>query len=527
MNTSAYDVARQTFAILLPEILLLATATVMVTAGAFVKVPRRAWCATAAVALGVALIVVLGADQPRAETYGSVVLNDALGEYGRVLFLVTGMIVLALAHDQVDEQRAPEYFASLLYMNAGAMLVAISNELILLFIGLELISRPTYELLDRSRRNQTTQEAATKYFFLSIFSSGLLLFGLAYLYGLTGVSNLKAMAMLVLNLDAVPQPALAVIAVVFIMAGLGFRVASVPFHFYAPDVYEGSPTVLAGLLSWLPKAIGFLAMIRTVVAIVVANGTEGSLANQAILLAWIIAAATMTLGNTVALLQDNLKRLFAYSSIAHAGYLMVGIAVSFQSNTDLESGFQGIEAILFYLTSYAFMTLGVFGVIILLSTKERPIERVDDLAGLGWTHPGWALVMAISLFSLAGIPPFVGFLGKFEIFFSAFAATKADGGGLFWWLAIIGVLNSAIGAYYYLRIVVTMYLRQPTGEAIRATVAWPTATAVIVCGAFSVIFSIYPIPIMKATRSAAISAVALPDPTASPAPVIAVTTPGR
>ena len=133
MNTSAYDVARQTFAILLPEILLLATATVMVTAGAFVKVPRRAWCATAAVALGVALIVVLGADQPRAETYGSVVLNDALGEYGRVLFLVTGMIVLALAHDQVDEQRAPEYFASLLYMNAGAMLVAISNELILLF----------------------------------------------------------------------------------------------------------------------------------------------------------------------------------------------------------------------------------------------------------------------------------------------------------------------------------------------------------------------------------------------------------
>ena len=528
MNT-AYDVARQTFAILLPEILLLTAATVMVTAGAFFKLPRRTWCASAAVTMGVALIVLLGIDHPSADTYASVVLNDALGNYGRILFLLTGLIVLALAHDQVDEGRAPEYFASLLFINAGAMLVAVSNELIFLFLGLELISIPTYLLLYLSRRNQTTQEAATKYFFLSIFSSGLLLFGFAYLYGLTGISNLKAIAYLVTGLDGVPQPQFALIAVVFIVAGLGFRVATVPFHFYAPDVYEGSPTVIAGLLSWLPKAIGFFAMIRTVVAIVAANATEGALSNQAVLLAWVIAAATMTLGNTVALVQDNLKRLLAYSSIAHAGYLMIGIAVACQGDANAGIGFHGAEAILFYLTSYAFMTLGVFGVIILLSTKERPIERVDDLAGLGWTHPGWALIMAISLFSLAGIPPFVGFLGKFELFFSAFSVTNAEGGGLFWWLAIVGVLNSAIGAYYYLRIVVTMYLRQPTGEAIQAKPAWPTATAVIICGAFSVVFSVYPMPIMKATRVAAVSSVALPDPSATPGPVLAgsTTTPGR
>jgi len=515
--TSAYDVARQTFAILVPEILLILTATVMMTAGAFTRLPRRVWCAASALALLAALGALLGLGDHSPDVYSAVALNDAFSQYGRLLLLLSGLVVLALAHDQVDDARAAEFFGSLLMINAGAMLVAASNELVFLFVGLELVSIPTYLVLYLPRRTTKTQEAATKYFFLSIFSSGLLLFGLAYLYGLTGVSNLKALAYLAGHAEGVPQPQLALVAVVFITAGLGFRVAAVPFHFYAPDVYQGSPTVVAALLSWLPKAVGFFAMLRTITAVVSAGGASPALVHRAVLLAWIISAVTMTLGNTVALAQENLKRLLAYSSIAHAGYLMIGVAVAFHNGPDGGGLYFGAEAILFYLTAYALMTLGAFGVIVMLSTPERPVETVSDLAGLGRTHPATALAMAVCLFSLAGIPPLAGFLGKFELFAAAFAADPVAGsadGRLYWWLAVIGVLNSAIGAYYYLRIVVGMYLRPPVGEPLRAHYAWPQALAVATCAVLTVVLGVYPRPVLRATREAAVAAVGLPDPVA-------------
>lgn len=516
MNSmSAIEVARQSFTILLPEILLLLTGTAMMTAGAFVRLPRRAWCATAAVALGVALMVLMGLGEQTSGVYTSVALNDAFSSYCRLLLLLSGMVVLALAHDQVDDGRAPEFFGALLYINAGAMLVAASNELVFLFVGLELVSIPTYLILYLPRRTKTTQEAATKYFFLSIFSSGLLLFGLAYLYGLTGVSNLKALAYLANHVAGVPQAQLGLLAVVFIVAGLGFRVAAVPFHFYAPDVYQGSPTVLAALLSWLPKAVGFMAMLRTVTAIVSAAPATSPLGHQAVLLACLIAAITMTLGNTVALAQRNLKRLLAYSSIAHAGYLMIGIAVAFRNheraNLFTTDVYFGAEAVLFYLTAYAMMTLGAFGVIIMLSTPGRPVEEVDDLTGLASAHPAAALAMAICLFSLAGIPPLVGFWGKLELFAAAFAV-QGDDSGLFWWLGVIAVLNAAAGAFYYLNIVVTMYLRPPTSDAIDARPAWPTAAAVAACAVFTVLFGLYPTPITVATNRAAVAAIELHEP---------------
>jgi NADH-quinone oxidoreductase subunit N len=394
------------------------------------------------------------------------------------------------------------------------MLIAAANELVFLFVGLELVSIPTYLLLYLARRDASTQEAATKYFYLSIFSSGLLLYGLAFLYGLTGVSNLKALAYLVDHVPDVPQPQLALVALVFVMAGLGFRVAAVPFHFYAPDVYQGSPTVMAALLSWIPKAIGFLAILRTLTSVLVAGGHAGALGHRAVLLAWILAAITMTLGNTVALSQENLKRLLAYSSIAHAGYLMVGVAVAFAYVPDpasREGVYLGAEGILFYLVAYALMTLGAFGVIIALSTPERPIETVEDLAGLAQTHPKTALAMVLCLFSLAGIPPLAGFYGKFQIFASALAVAPGDGDGddasMLHWLAIIGVLNSAIGAYYYLRIVVTMYLR-PARTPIAARPAWPTMLAVTACAGLSLLVGLYPPPVSRATHAAAQAAIA-------------------
>jgi NADH-quinone oxidoreductase subunit N len=523
MNPNALAVARQTLLVLLPELLILLAATAMMTAGAFVRLPRRSWAAMAAGTLVVALVALVLLGDQQTYTYGAVALNDALGFYARLVFLLTGLILLALAHDQVDDARAAEFFGALLMIHAGAMLVATANELVFLFVGLELVSIPTYLLLYLSRRTESTREAATKYFFLSIFSSALLLFGLAYLYGLTGVSNLKALAY-VLRADQLQTaefgggeiltPAtlpLGLVAVIFVMAGLGFRVAAVPFHFYAPDVYQGSPTVLAALLAWVPKGIGFLAILRTLAAVVCVGSDR--LSDKAMMVAWVIAAATMTLGNTVALLQEDLKRLLAYSSIAHAGYLMIGVAVAFHHLADPNhpSAFLGGEGIVFYLITYALMTLGAFGVLLALGTPERPVEKVDDLDGLFWTRPWPALALILCLFSLAGVPPLAGFWGKFWIFAAAWTAPPPRDLPSYQLLAVIGVLNAAVGAYYYLRIVVKMVL-SPATQRLESRPPWPTAAAVAVCAALSLGFGLYPRPIERIARAAAVAAVAQPPP---------------
>jgi NADH-quinone oxidoreductase subunit N len=520
MFSIAYEASRQTLQIVLPELLILLAATVMMTAGVFVRWPRWVWCAAAVGTLLAALIVLDAVGVRPVDIYSAVAINDAFSWWGRFGLLISGIILLALAHDQVSDDRAAEYFGAILMIEAGSMLIAAANELVFLFIGLELVSIPTYVLLYLARRDISTQEAATKYFYLSIFSSGLILYGLALMYGLTGTSNLKALAFLIDNVPGVPQPQIALVAIVFVLAGLGFRVAAVPFHFYAPDVYQGSPTVLAALLSWIPKAIGFLAMIRTLTAVFSQGGPAVALAvgHRALIVAWIIAAVTMTLGNTVALSQENLKRLLAYSSIAHAGYLMIGVAVGLAHAPGPGDGgvYLGAEGILFYLVAYALMTLGAFGVIIALSTPERPVETVDDLAGLAQSHPKTALAMALCLFSLAGIPPLAGFYGKFQIFTSAFAVPPGESGTMLRWLALVGVINSAIGAYYYLRIVVMMYLR-PARTPIAARPAWPTMVAVASCAILSLVVGIYPAPVSRATRAAAAAALDHPDPTPEPA----------
>ena len=518
--TDAYSVATQTIRVLIPEFLLILTATVMMTAGAFVRLPRRAWAATSAGALVAAIIALILLRNQTTDPYSAVALNDPMSGYARLFLLLTALIVLAFAHDQVDDGRASEFFGALLMINAGAMLVAAANEMVFLFVGLELVSIPTYLLLYLPRRNAATQEAATKYFFLSIFSSALLLFGLAYFYGLTGVTNFKALSYLLNSGETVSAPrVLGLIAVLFVMAGLGFRVAAVPFHFYAPDVYQGSPLVVTALLAWVPKAIGFLAMLRALTAVVGGLG----LSSQAMELAWIIAAVTMTLGNVVALLQEDLKRLFAYSSIAHAGYLMIGITVAFRQGPGSEGAFLGAESILFYLVAYALMTLGAFGVILALSTPERPVEKVDDLAGLARTNPALALAMGFCLFSLAGVPPFAGFLGKFWLFASALNSDKAGAPAVLRWLVILGVLNAAAGAYYYLRIVVTMVFKPAPTPPLQPRTPWPTAVAVGACATLSLLLGLYAAPVLRATRESAVAALRHPDPLADtsrpPAPV--------
>jgi NADH-quinone oxidoreductase subunit N len=506
-----FQSAVQTLRILSPELILIAAATAMMTAGAFVRLPRRVWSILSAALLGIAILVLFLIRGEAYDPYAGLVVNDSLAFYARLVFLLTGLIVLGMAHDQVDDARAPEFFGSLLMINAGAMLISSANELVFLFVGLELVSIPTYLLLYLSRRTASTQEAATKYFFLSIFSSGLLLFGMAYLYGTTGVSNLKAIAYLSRTMTNVPQLQLGLVALVFIMAGLGFRIAAVPFHFYAPDVYQGSPAILAALLAWVPKGLGFIAILRTLVAVIGGDGAGSPLSQKAAMLAAILAAVTMTLGNTVALAQNNLKRLLAYSSIAHAGYLMIGVAVALRNGSS--GGVTlGAESLLYYLVAYSVMTLGAFAVIIALNSGDRPVETVDDMAGLAATHRPLALEMAVCLFSLAGIPPLAGFVGKFELFTSAWSASRGDDAALFQSLAIIGAINSAIGAYYYLRIVVVMFLRPATGKPFSVRLTWPTGAAITACTLLTLLLGIFASPVMEASHDAALAASATPEP---------------
>ncbi len=533
MTTDALSITHRTLLVLLPEFLLLASAIIMITAGAFVRLPRRNWSTASAISYVVSFLALLALrNTSTAEMlYGSVVLNDALALYARFGFLLTGLILLAMAHDQVDDSRSPEFFGALQMIHVGAMLIASSNELVFLFLGLELVSIPTYLLLYLPKRNRVTLEAATKYFYLSVFSAGLMLFGLAYLYGMTGVSNLKALSYLLhptteTGVSPIIAPvSFGIIASLFIMGGLGFRVAAVPFHFYAPDVYQGSPTAITAMLAWIPKAVGFLVMIRVMTTVM---GGLNPLTDRVVLLAWVVAVATMTLGNTVALWQEDLKRLLAYSSIAHAGYLMIGVAAALRNSPGDPVAYLGSQGILFNLTAYAFMTLGTFAALLALHSPERPVERVNDLAGLSKTRPLPALALALCLFSLTGIPPTAGFFGKYYLFAASLSAGGPDDTRMFQILTVIGALNAAIGAYYYLRIIVVMYLQPPVGQPVARRIPWPTGVAFVGCAVASLVMGLVPNPVVRATHEAAVAATAQfePNPTEvaeDPIPAPAVT----
>jgi NADH-quinone oxidoreductase subunit N len=326
---------------------------------------------------------------------------------------------------------------------------------------LELISIPTYVLLYLGRENESSQEATTKYFFLSILSSAVLLYGFSFLYGQGGSTWLSEIGRALMSDTAAGPPPLAIMALVLIFAGLSFKVGLVPFHFYAPDVYQGTTSSNAALLSIVPKIAGLVALLRIV-----------SLAMPGIedvgwRLALIVAVATMTLGNTLALWQDNLRRLLAYSSIAHAGYLLIGLAAAFAADADQRRlAADGLHALLLYLAVYALATLGAFAVLDHLGTSARQIDNVDELAGLGRTQPLAAVAMSMFLFSLAGIPPLAGFWGKLALFRSAVSVGLSQSALESWFigLAVIGGLNAAVAAAYYLRIVGTMYFRAPLGS---------------------------------------------------------------
>ena len=526
MNPLADPQLQQTFTgvfqLVAPEIALLGTACVVFLLGCLDN-RRGLWflVSMAGVGLAATLAGTVPTHMPPIVTAAPIV-PDAAAAFVRWLAIIAAAVFLFVTWPEVSCQTASEYYGCLLVAAAGVSLVGRANDLITLFLALELISIPTYILLYLPARSRLNQEAAAKYFLLSIMSSAFLLFGFSYLYGLAGSTNLTVIvdALAKADVDKSNLTALSpmsLVAIVMVIAAMGFRVTAVPFHFYAPDVYEGGPAGVVAQLAFLPKVAGFVVLAR-VLGLIGGDPLHipFNAATQVPLLLWIIAIITMTLGNALALLQDNVRRMLAYSSVAHAGYMLMGVVVA-SSYPDLPGAVKstvsgnivhglatgGINGVFVYLAAYGMMTVGAFAVVLFLSTAERPVEAIDDLAGIGQSHPVSAATMSIFLLSLIGLPLTAGFVGKFILFVGAFSAPDHTAmGDLYRVLAVVAAVNAAIGAYYYLRVLGVMYLRTPL-RTLPGSRAVPTLAAAVVLAAGTLFFGIYPEPLNRAARNAA------------------------
>lgn len=461
---------------LLPEIILCCGAGVLFVMGVSKKdATRRAvpWIAliTMLIAAGVELQRPY-TGQMLAAVFDTIRVQE-LAVYVKLLTILVGALFVLMSWPTDQQatanpslhmgQETGEFFALLLLAIAGVCLVAGANDIIVLFMGIELASIPTYVMVAASRPLPVAQEAGVKYFFLGAMSAAVMLFGFSYLYGATGLSNLaqitEHLASGITEDGLIPPltPWL-MLAVVLIIAGLAFKMAAVPLHFYAGDVYQGAATPVTAMLSFVPKITGFVALIKILYVISAGSFRVDPTIVQ---LLWIIAVLTMTVGNVLGLLQLNVKRVLAYSSIAHSGYMLVGVTVMVGAPTVTESALQGV---LFYLAAYGVMNAGAFGVLMMLPSRQSgygpdrqslpftTAETYEDLAGTARRHPALGLAMAVSCFSLIGLPLTVGFFGKLYLILPALS-------GGFVWLAVLTLINAAISAAYYLRIVGAMFLR--------------------------------------------------------------------
>jgi NADH-quinone oxidoreductase subunit N len=370
-------------------------------------------------------------------------VSDGFALFFKVTFLIIAFltVLISIGYTKREGMAFGEYYALILFSTLGMMLMAAGTHLITIFLGLETMSISIYILAGMMRENRRSVEAALKYFLLGAFATGFLLYGIALIYGATGSLYLKDVAAYIAEKNLLRSPML-LMSLVFLTIGFGFKIASVPFHMWTPDVYEGAPTSITAFMATGVKAAGFSALIRVFFSALPAFRPDWTS------IMWLIAVATMTVGNIIAISQTNIKRMLAYSSIAHAGYILV----AFVAGNEL-----GTSGILFYLMAYAFMNIGAFTCVILLGKKGEENTLINDYAGIGFKYPLLAASMTIFLLSMAGIPPLGGFMAKLYVFS---AAVKAK----FYWLAILGVLNSAISVYYYLRVTVLMYFRESEQE---------------------------------------------------------------
>jgi NADH-quinone oxidoreductase subunit N len=373
-----------------------------------------------------------------------VIRADNFSIFLNLLLVVIGILTILLSSEAIDRESLPhgEYYALTLFGIVGMMMMASATDLLVIFLALEILSLAVYVLTGLRRTSATGAEAAFKYFLLGSFSSAFFLYGIAFTYAMTGSTRLDVVGV-ELAARAMEPGVLPMLAVGLLAVGFAFKVSAVPFHMWTPDAYEGAPTVVTGFMSTGVKAAAFAAFVRVFLS------AFEPMRGDWVPLLWLIAVATMILGTVVGVVQSNVKRMLAYSSIAHAGYLLVGLVAA---NT------AGKAAVLFYLAAYAVTNLGAFGVIALLGTRDNPHDDIRDFAGLWNRRPGIAALMTVFLLSLGGFPPMAGFIAKWYVFYAA----VQEG---YYWLAIIGVLTSVISVFYYLRIVVMMYMTEGPAAA--------------------------------------------------------------
>ena len=411
----------------------------------------------AAAGLAAALVTVIarfGSDQV---AFNGMIVADSFSDYLQIVILATALLGIAVAYDylrRMDMERG-EYYTLMLFTVSGMLLMSLAGDLILVFLAIELLSLPLYVLSGFARPEKSSEESAMKYFILGAFSSAFLVYGIALIFGSTGTTNMASVAQSIAREQA--DPTLLIIAVPMLLVGLGFKVAAVPFHMWTPDVYEGAPSAAVAFMSVGAKVAGFAALLRIFVAAL----PDLAEAWGPVVIA--VSAATMIWGNIAAIAQSTIKRMLAYSSIAHAGYILMALAAA--SNPTVAD--DAVSAALFYLFAYLFSNLGAWAVVLALERTEGRGLHIEDYAGLGQRRPALALAMAIFMLSLIGVPPTAGFIGKFLVFGVTIEAGLIG-------LAIVGVVTSLISAYYYLRVVVMMYMR--SGEPETRSEGWLNRT---------------------------------------------------
>jgi NADH-quinone oxidoreductase subunit N len=429
---------------LLPATQVLLTALVVMLLDLFIKEQEKgllAWIGLLGLALGGAETVLLWGAQETA--FGDTLLLDNFALFFTQVFLIVAALTILSSIHYLRQTKIHEgeFYALILFATVGMILMAAANDLIVFFLGLETMSMAVYVLTGLWRASSPASEAAMKYFLMGAFATGFLLYGIALIYGATGSTNLNQISTYLVEAPT-DWPLYLVSGALLLLVGFAFKVGAVPFHFWVPDVYEGAPTPVTGFMSVAVKAAAFAGWAR-----IVLHKLSPLDADWATPL-WVLAIATMTLGNLLAISQSSVKRMLAYSSIAHAGYLLIAFVVGEE---------WGGLPLLFYVLAYAFMTFGAFAVITSLTDEEHPRETYSDFAGLGFRRPFLAMAMSLFMLSLAGFPPLAGFAGKFYIFRSAVLSGHLD-------LAIIGVLNSLLSVIYYLRVIVAMYMEEGGAE---------------------------------------------------------------
>ncbi len=449
---------------------------------------RNAVIATALGGLAVDAVVILLQAGQTASAFGGAYSLDNLTVFLDMLFVVIAAMTILFGVDYLEPRGLPvaEYAAILVFAVTGAMLVAGSTDLLLLFVALELMILPGYMLAGFARRDPYSTEGAIKYFLLGSFSSAILLFGLAYVWGMTGTTRVDGVAEALAKVAAGGplQPGLAM-GLAFMTAGVAFKMAAVPFHYWTPDAYQGSPTPVTAYLSVGPKVGAFAIALRLFV------GALGPLKEDWLPVVVVLAAVTMTLGNLVAITQDNVKRMLAYSSIAHTGYILVGLAA-------YAGGQQtGLSAILFYGAAYTFMNMGAFAVITALQRRPGVSSQITTFAGLGRRDPWLGALMVLFLLSLTGIPPLAGFWAKAYVILAAIQA-----GGWLTALAVLAMINAAAAAFYYLRVVVYMYMREPAEESTPTSPGILFRAGLAIAGVGTLAFGLFPALVDAAANAA-------------------------